>query len=303
MAVPDNGCWWDGGQTSQTLDAVLHKGQTMPEKNRFPAVLQPTPINTQMALRGAETSNSSREGIGVGDHGDPAFTLQAAHHHAVCTTGNITHTLKAEGFDGGDAIEELSPTIRAGWHANSHANAGVMPAIAFPANLSGTQCASTEEVAPAMGAKNPTAITYSIQAGALRTNPDSGPDGVGVQADHAYTLESRAEVQAVAVSLRGRDGGGTAELGDYVQNCLRASNGGGDKPHVLNAMRVRRLTPRECERLQGMPDDHTMVPYRGKPAADGPRYKAIGNSMAVPVMAWIGRRIQQVSELIQEAAA
>lgn len=54
---------------------------------------------------------------------------------------------------------------------------------------------------------------------------------------------------------------------------------------------VRRLTPTECERLQGFPDNHTLVPYRGKPAADGPRYAAIGNSMAVPVMHWIGSRI------------
>ena len=56
---------------------------------------------------------------------------------------------------------------------------------------------------------------------------------------------------------------------------------------------VRRLTPRECERLQGFPDDWTLVPYRGKPAANGPRYKACGNSMAVPVMRWIGRRIAE----------
>ena len=57
---------------------------------------------------------------------------------------------------------------------------------------------------------------------------------------------------------------------------------------------VRRLTPRECERLQGFPDDWTAVPYRGKPAADGPRYKAIGNSMAVPVMRWIAERIAAI---------
>jgi DNA (cytosine-5)-methyltransferase 1 len=56
-------------------------------------------------------------------------------------------------------------------------------------------------------------------------------------------------------------------------------------------MVVRRLTPRECERLQGFPDDYTIVPWRGKPCPDGPRYKALGNSMAVPVMRWIGRRI------------
>lgn len=167
---------------------------------------------------------------------------------------------------------------------------------------------------------------------------------------------------AYSVSLRGREGGATAELGGEVAGCLRASSGGGDKAHVLAPVLtqygnelagtltarhdsspcadrgqnmvvaptialqtdvtpkasielaftlklpsssgggqpaaamtpdlvVRRLTPVECERLQGFPDGHTDVPYRGKPASDGPRYKAIGNSMAVPCMAFIGLRI------------
>ena len=71
---------------------------------------------------------------------------------------------------------------------------------------------------------------------------------------------------------------------------------------VATAMQVRRLTPTECERLQGFPDDYTLIPWRGKPAEDcpdGPRYKALGNSMAVPVMRWLGERIQMVSELME----
>jgi site-specific DNA-cytosine methylase len=107
---------------------------------------------------------------------------------------------------------------------------------------------------------------------------------------------------AVAVALRGREGGVTAELGDEVQNCLRASSGGGDKPHVLTAMQVRRLTPRECERLMGFPDDYTLIPWRKKPAdqcPDGPRYKALGNSWAVPVVRWIGERINAAVEQIK----
>ena len=60
---------------------------------------------------------------------------------------------------------------------------------------------------------------------------------------------------------------------------------------VSHQLAVRRLTPTECERLQGFPDGHTQVPYRNKPAADGHRYKALGNSMAVPVIAWLGKRI------------
>ena len=85
-------------------------------------------------------------------------------------------------------------------------------------------------------------------------------------------------------------------------------------PASLSDMRVRRLTPTECERLQGFPDGYTAViivkrnrhgnPTRRRVAADGPRYKALGNSMAVPVMAWIGRRIAEVSSIIslKEAA-
>jgi DNA (cytosine-5)-methyltransferase 1 len=62
-------------------------------------------------------------------------------------------------------------------------------------------------------------------------------------------------------------------------------------------MAVRRLTPKECERLQGFPDNYSDIMPKGKPTPDGPRYKALGNSMAVPVMAWIGKRIQEVENL------
>ena len=72
-------------------------------------------------------------------------------------------------------------------------------------------------------------------------------------------------------------------------------------PAVHESMGVRRLTPLECARLQGFPDDYLDIIYRKKPAKDGPKYKALGNSMAVPVMAHIGRRIQMVEDIIEEA--
>jgi DNA (cytosine-5)-methyltransferase 1 len=75
----------------------------------------------------------------------------------------------------------------------------------------------------------------------------------------------------------------------------------GMHPPAIAGTAVRRLTPRECERLQGFPDDYTLAEYRGKPAADGPRYKALGNSMAVPVMRWIGERIDYVERLARDA--
>lgn len=91
------------------------------------------------------------------------------------------------------------------------------------------------------------------------------------------------------VRLQGGDGS--------VSGALAANAGMKQTTYVADGYVVRRLTPRECERLQGMPDDHTKVPYRGKTAEecpDTPRYKAIGNSMAVPVMRWLGERIAMV---------
>lgn len=86
-----------------------------------------------------------------------------------------------------------------------------------------------------------------------------------------------------------------------MAHCLKAAVGGGDgKPCVQHGLAVRRLTPRECERLQGFPDDWTLIPWRKATAEncpDGPRYKSLGNSMAVPVMKWIGQRILQVDQI------
>jgi DNA (cytosine-5)-methyltransferase 1 len=80
-------------------------------------------------------------------------------------------------------------------------------------------------------------------------------------------------------------------------------NAGGHAAVAIQERAVRRLTPVECERLQGFPDDFTRIPYRNKPAdkcPDGPRYKALGNSMAVNVMQWIGQRIDMVERMTKE---
>lgn len=77
----------------------------------------------------------------------------------------------------------------------------------------------------------------------------------------------------------------------------RGSSETASGPTLLQAMRVRRLMPIECERLQGFPDGYTAIPWRGKPAdqcPDGPRYKALGNSWAVPCVRWIGERIDRM---------
>jgi DNA (cytosine-5)-methyltransferase 1 len=130
-----------------------------------------------------------------------------------------------------------------------------------------------------------------------------GTQDPDVRVEHAHTLgRNNGQENAVAysVDLRGREGGATAELGDNIAGTLGANHGNIKAEHAWTGqlvptngktMAVRRLTPTECERLQGFPDDYTQVPFRNKPAADGPRYKALGNSMAVPCMNWIGMRI------------
>lgn len=110
-----------------------------------------------------------------------------------------------------------------------------------------------------------------------------------------HPLAATAHPPAVAFQTRiGRNGRGQPkETVDALTSCEGGSHAD-SKPHVAYAGGVRRLTPRECERLQGFPDDWTLIPYRNKAVdlcSDGPRYKAIGNSMAVPVMRWIGKRL------------
>lgn len=108
-----------------------------------------------------------------------------------------------------------------------------------------------------------------------------------------YVAErERERERPQAFKIRGGcEGGGKGYLAQEDQAFTLST---GADQHLFTQMRVRRLTPRECERLQGFPDDFTLIPYRGKAASDGPRYKALGNSMAVPVMRWIGERIMAV---------
>ncbi|AXD43065.1 Dam family site-specific DNA-(adenine-N6)-methyltransferase [Salmonella enterica] len=160
------------------------------------------------------------------------------------------------------------------------------------------------------------AVTYSnISRTLLSKSNDSTAEDLETYAIHgtqdpdtnhelAHTLgrnhgqENAIITEPYTIAIRGREEGSTVEVrNDGTANTLLTPDGGRAGMGVGAVgwgMQVRRLTPVECERLQGFPDNHTLIPWRGKDAADcpdGPRYKAIGNSMAVPVMRWIGERI------------
>ncbi|MFU0504137.1 DNA cytosine methyltransferase [Pseudaminobacter sp. NGMCC 1.201702] len=217
----------------------------------------------------------------------------------------VAHSLTANGFDASEdgtgrgtpivpvpytlAIRGRGDSHNLEWRQDGTANAILTPnggragigvgAIAAPVNHIEFEAAGTMKACKDSGgwsnsidhaaADYMVPQTHAIQAGATRTNPNSGPDGVGVQADVAYTLEARAEVQA-----------------------------------VQQEWAVRRLTPVECARLQGFPDGYlSVVMHNGKPLADGPMYKALGNSWPVNSVRWIGRRIQLVEEVAAELAS
>lgn len=122
---------------------------------------------------------------------------------------------------------------------------------------------------------------------------DKAQNGRGYNADGtAYTVDAMA-TQGVAIGIDEEQNAHVELMG-----CLKArETGGGFEGSVMTSMSsVRRLTPIECERLQGLPNEWTLVPWRGKPESecpDGPRYKGIGNGQTVNVMEWLARRIAE----------
>jgi DNA (cytosine-5)-methyltransferase 1 len=134
-------------------------------------------------------------------------------------------------------------------------------------------------------------ITIPIHDQATRLNKGNGL-GVGNEGDPCPTL-TRGDMHMVAHAWKmryGKEGGGKGYLGsDELAFTLNTQQ----DQQVFSNMAVRRLTPKECERLQGFPNDYTNIKDK---CPDGPRYKAMGNSMAVPVMQWIGKRIQMVED-------
>ena len=155
------------------------------------------------------------------------------------------------------------------------------------ANISGTLKAS----GGVAGGGSETFLTIALAENTIGRQPQNGGNGDGFTVNGPmYTLNATG-VHGVA-QLKIVHGTKDPCVSDiaFAQGC----NNGGENV-LIQQMAVRRLTPIECERLQGFPDNYTDIQPKGKPTSDGPRYKALGNSMAVPVMKWIGERIQKAT--------
>jgi DNA (cytosine-5)-methyltransferase 1 len=139
-------------------------------------------------------------------------------------------------------------------------------------------------------------VTPTIRAGAPNGGPAHGARSGDSKDELIVPVLQAKNPMAVALTSKGNGEAYESE----VTNSLCSVGGGQAGQGYMAArigMQVRRLTPVECERLMGFPDSYTNIPWRGKPGApDGPRYKALGNSWAVPVVRWIGRRINNLLE-------
>ena len=155
--------------------------------------------------------------------------------------------------------------------------------------------------APRRKAGTGAAVSPTLRAGGNRTGGDR-PPGTDVDTveslipfDTAQITSALFESETFVASPVGFNGRQDPDVtGDRAGSINTSSP---QDQCVMTATVVRRLMPIECERLQGFPDGYTAITYRGKPAADGPRYKALGNSMAVNVMRWIGRRIEMFEQV------
>lgn len=224
----------------------------------------------------------------------------------------IAHSLSADGFDasedGTGRGVPMVPIAIITAHTQSNGS-GFSDGIAHTLESGGTQA-----VAFNLRGREGGALPEMSDAASIRASTGGSSNSYVAFSAKDYGSDSNE----IAPTLRGMvhdashaNGGGQVAVAwsgeltvsSDVAGTLQRGGEGGRADGVMQQMAVRRLTPRECERLQGFPDDYSLVEYRGKLAADGPRYRALGNSMAVPVMHWIGQRVAAVHEIVSRRSS
>ena len=214
--------------------------------------------------------------------------------------GLAAHSLRGEGFDASeDGTGRGTPLVPVGITIHGTDKTARVASLTTVAGSLRTKPPGSQENSSSTAVLHPIAFSckdYGADADAFApTLRAMGHDGSHANAGGQVAVAFQPRI--------GRNGRGYSEGAIPALNGADAGATSDMRPCVANGSAVRRLTPRECERLQGFEDDYTLIPWRNGMAPDGPRYKALGNSMAVPVMRWIGERIQQVETLLQTVRA
>lgn len=286
------------------------------------------------SLRGdSKTSKQKRESLTTQTRGSVAYNDRTGKDGTVKPI-DVSNTVTAFWGTGGNntPITDFVPPVAATLTARDYKGptSNCENVVAFSSNMSVPDV--HWDVSPTLklggsGGNNPPAI--ALQGNMIGRKDENGPQGSGWDTDLSFTLNATDQHAVVAFAQNSRDevrempyAGALAanpgmkqttyvsfEPGSIARNfgnngeseisgTLRAEMGD-NLPAVRNKTELRRLIPMETERLQGFPDNYTQIPWRNKPAEDcpnGPRYKVMGNSMAVPVMRWIGEKIQEAED-------
>ena len=288
--------WNNPSAPSDTLLARDYKGIGNQDLTSGRLLVPAIPIHdqaTRNAGKRGDKQDGKGNGLGVGKPGDPCPTLTKGDKHAIAfqtselrLTGKLTE-------------KSVCPTLK----ANTKAGDTEVKVVLYENHPNDSRVTGPHDVAPSCVSR------YGTGGGNVPLVQEAIAFEPGIATREGN--ESRF-VKELSPTLRKEMGDNQVAVAvDTYNQCLQDKavpirSTASDVCHtggVINPadrMAVRRLSPRECERLQGFPDDHTMIPWRNKPAdqcPDGPRYKALGNSMAVPCMAWIGKRIDAVERI------
>jgi DNA (cytosine-5)-methyltransferase 1 len=255
---------------------------------------------TRHSGKHGDKQDGKGNGLGVGKPGDPAPTLTKGDKHAVLYENHPNDSRVTGPHD-------VAPSCVSRYGTGGGNVPLVQEAIAFEPGIAtreGSESRFVKELSPTLRKEmgdNQVAVAFPIDTQNMTEGHASGGKGHGNDGDPSFTL-TKGHSHAVAVDTYNH---AIQEKAVPIRSAASDVCHTGGVINPADRMAVRRLTPRECERLQGFPDDHTMISWRNKPAdqcPDGPRYKALGNSMAVPCMAWIGKRIAKAEHERQGAA-
>jgi DNA (cytosine-5)-methyltransferase 1 len=247
---------------------------------------------TRNAGKRGDKQDGKGNGLGVGKPGDPAPTLTKGDKHAIAfqtselrLTGKLTE-------------KSVCPTLK----ANTKAGDTEVKVVLYENHPNDSRVTGPHDVAPSCvsrygtGGGNVPLVQEAIAFEPSIATREGSESRFVKELSPTLRKEMGDNQVAVAVDTYNQ---ALQEKAPPIRSTASDVCHTGGVINPADRMAVRRLSPRECERLQGFPDDHTLIPWRNKPAdqcPDGPRYKALGNSMAVPCMAWIGKRIDAVEK-------
>lgn len=267
------GCFGDWRSSAKVLfeqeSLLRNPKESSKKKQENPRIIRKSSVIT------VRTANTKSNGIGI-SHDDLSYTLDQVNGQAV-----------------------FAPKINACLETTSH---DYSRADGFTSIIHATQDPCVSNRAFALGRNNGQENALFVQNSRDEVRFQNG-DG---QISGALSAQPGAKQQDyVLFEPRSADGvprsaDGVPRIHDSICPTLNTMQGGQREPCISRGLRVRKLTPVECERLQGFPDNYTKIPYRNKSAndcPDGHRYKAMGNSMAVPVIKWLGERIEFESSI------